>query len=212
MAREGKLDELFLSNGSRRRTDVTAPIAVYRQPGIHPSMPDSLIFFQHGSYLIVDVESQPYVNRGELILYRGVQNADVFTLHRLTTTAIWSRLMKVHAQSLADSVTSFNAVHSNVSRTETGYLNDRTSLLDELCVAVGLDPKPPITSFLYSGHALEEWCGARKFGPHYVKLRTPLTNVRITTFVCNETEAKVIDPNKLEIIECIGCRIQEVCH
>jgi hypothetical protein len=128
------------------------------------------------------------------------------------TTDIWSQLMNVHARSLADSVTSFNAVHSNVSRIETGYLNDRTSLLDELCRAGGLDPKPPISLFLYSGYALEEWCGVRKFGPHYVKLRTPLTNVRITTFVCNETEVKVINPNKLEVIESVGCSVQEVCH
>lgn len=210
-ARQGMIEEVFVANGNAC-TDVTAPIAVYRQPGIRPSMPESLILIQHGSYLIVDVESQPNIDRGQLVLYRGLQDAEVFTLHRLTNAHIWSRLMSVHAGSLADSVTSFNAVHSNVSRTETGYLNDRASLLDDLCLAVGLDPKPPITSFLYSGYALEEWCGVRKFGPNYVKLRTPLTNVRITTFVANETEVKVIDPNKLEIIEAVGCRVQEVCH
>ena len=66
-------------------------------------------------------------------------------------------------------------------------------------------------SLLYSGYALEEWCAARKFGPNYVKFQTPLTNIRITTFVCNETEVKVIDPNKLEIIEAVGCRVREVC-
>ena len=211
-ARQGIVRELFVSNGNARPTDVTAPIAVYRQPGIRLSMPDSLIFIQHGSYLIVDVESQPYINRGELVLYRGVQDAEVFTFNRLSTMDIWSRLMNLHARSLADSVTSFNAVHSNVSRTETGYLNDQTSFLEDLCLAAGLDPRPPIASFLYSGYALEEWCGVRKFGPNYVKLRTPLTSVRITTFVCNETEVKVIDPNKLEVIESVGCRVQEVSH
>ena len=79
------------------------------------------------------------------------------------------------------------------------------------CVGAGLDLKPSITSLLYSGYALEEWCAARKFGPNYVKFRTPLTNIRITTFVCNETEVKVIDPNKLEIIESVGCKVREVC-
>jgi hypothetical protein len=44
-----------------------------------------------------------------------------------------------------------------------------------------------------------------------VKLRTPLSNIRITTFVCNETEVKIIDPNKLEVIEAVGCKIREVC-
>ena len=32
---------------------------------------------------------------------------------------------------------------------------------------------------------------------------------RITTFVCNETEAKVIDPNKLDVMECVGCKVRE---
>src|SRR5439155_1551328 len=127
-----------------------------------------------------------HTDRGDLVLYRGVQKAKLFTLHRLATTHTRLRLMEVHARSLADSVISFNAVHCNVSRTETEWFKDRTFLLEELCLGSGLDPEPPITSLLYSGYALEEWCGVRKFGAHYVKLRTPLTNVRITTFVCNE--------------------------
>ena len=108
-------------------------------------------------------------------------------------------------------MSSFNAAHCNVSRTETGCFNDRSFLLGKLCVGAGLDLKPSITWLLYSGYALEEWCAARKFGPNYVKFRTPLTNIRITTFVCNETEVKVIDPNKLEIIESVGCKVREVC-
>ena len=35
---------------------------------------------------------------------------------------------------------------------------------------------------------------------------------RITTFVCNETAVKVIGPNKLEVIEAVGCTIREMCH
>ncbi len=209
-ARQGEIQHLFVSNGRARGNDVTAPLAVYRQPGIYPSMPDSLVLIQHGSYLLVDLESQPYIDRGDLVLYRGVQNAKLFTLHRLATMHTRLRLMEVHARSLADSVISFNAVHCNVSRTETGWFRDRTFLLEELCSASGLDPEPPITSLLYSGYALEEWCGVRKFGPNYVKLRTPLTNVRITTFVCNETEVKVIDPNKMEVLESVGCTVREV--
>ena len=86
----------------------------------------------------------------------------MFLLRRLTTADIRSRLMSVHARTLADSVTSFNAVHCNVSRTETGWFNDRTFMLGDLCQKAGLEPKPPITSLFYSGYALEEWCAARK--------------------------------------------------
>jgi hypothetical protein len=39
---------------------------------------------------------------------------------------------------------------------------------------------------------------------------TPLTNIRITTFVGSETEVKVIDTNKLEVIEAVGCKVREV--
>ena len=210
-ARLGKVDALHVSNGMARLEEVTAPLAVYRDSAVYPSRKDRLILIQHGSYLIADIESQPYIDRGEAVLYRGIQNADTFVLRRLTTPGVRSRLMTVHARTLADSIASFNAAHCNVSRTETGWLNDRTFMLGELCRQIGLEPRPPIMSLLYSGYALEEWCAAERFGSNYVKFRTPLSNIRITTFVCNETEVKVVDPNKLEVIEAVGCKVREVC-
>jgi len=210
-ARNGVVDQLFLANGRVVSGDVKAPLAVYRHPGLRFSMGESLIVMQHGSYLIAALESQPFIDRGEAVLYRGIQKARVFTLQRVTTPAARSRLMTVHAQSLEDSVASFNAAHCNVSRTETGYLKDRTFLLGKLCENAGLDLNRSVTRLLYSGYALEQWCAQRKFGPNYVKLRTPLTNIRITTFVCNETEVKVIDPNKLDVMDCVGCTVRETC-
>jgi hypothetical protein len=210
-ARQGEVDALYLANGTAGREGVTAPLAAYRDSVACPSTRERLILIQHGSYLIADIKSQPYIDRGETVLYRGIQNAEVFLFRRLTTPDVRMGLMSVHARTLADSVTSFNAVHCNVSRTETGSFNDRTFILGDLCREAGLDPQPPIASLLYTGYALEEWCASRKFGPNYVKFRTPLTNIRITTFVCNESEVKVVDPNKLEVIETVGCRVQEVC-
>lgn len=209
-ARQGDLDSLYVTNGRSWLEDVTAPLAVYRHSDVYPCTKERLVFIQHGSYLIADMESQPHIDRGEVVLYRGLQKAKVFLLRRLTTADVRRRLMRVHARTLADSVTSFNAMHCNVSRTETGWFNDRTFMLSDLCREAGLEPKRLIRSLLYSGYALEEWCAARKFGPNYVKLRTPLSNIRITTFVCNETEVKVIDPNKLEVIEAVGCKVREV--
>ena len=208
-ARDGAVDPLFMSNESASPEDVTAPLGVYRHTGLNLSIGESLIAMQHGSYLIAALESQPLLDRGEAVLYRGVQKARVFTLQGLTTADTRSRLMTVHARSLEDSITSFNGAHCNVSRTETGYFKDRSFLLGRLCESAGLDLNPSISRLLYSGYALEEWCAARKFGPNYVKLRTPLTNIRITTFVCNETEVKVIDPNKLEVMECVGSKVRE---
>jgi hypothetical protein len=210
-ARQGKRDAVYVANGTAGRDRVTAPLAVYRHPDARPFAKQHLILIQHGSYLIAESESQPYIDRGEAILYRGVQDAEVLLLRRLTNADVRSRLMGVHARTLADSVTSFHAVHCNVSRSETECFNDRSFMLSDLCTEGGLDPAPPLASLLYSGYALEEWCAARKFGPNYIKFRTPLSNIRITTLVCGETEVKVIDPNQLEVIEAVGCRIREAC-
>ena len=75
-ARRGEVDALYLSNGMAGREGVTAPLAVYRHSGVSSSTTERLVLIQHGSYLIADMESQPYIDRGEAVLYRGVQNAE----------------------------------------------------------------------------------------------------------------------------------------
>ncbi len=121
-ARHGEADTLYVSNGRVGLEDVTAPLAVYRHPDVYPFTTKRLVFMQHGSYLMADMESQPHIDRGDAVLYRGLQKAEKFSLRRLTTTDIRMRLMSVHARTLSSSVTSFNAIHCNVSRTETGMV------------------------------------------------------------------------------------------
>ena len=209
--RKGEVDQLFLANGNVTPIHVTAPIAAYRHKSIYSWKKDNLILIQHGSYLIADINSQPEIERGEVILYRGIQKTEIFKLYRLRNPETRLKLWKAHEQTLVDSVDSFNAVHCNVARSETGFLNDRNWMFSEIASKLGLQPKDEATnSLLYSGFALEEWCGKNKFGPNFIKFRTPATNIRITTFVCNETEAKVIDPNKLEVVEAVGCTVQEI--
>ena len=130
-----RLDEVNwrLANGTAGRDGVTAPLAVYRHPDVRPFAGERLILIQHGSYLIAETESQPYIDRGEAVLYRGVQDAELFLFRRVTTADVRSRLMGVHARTLADSVTSFHAVHCNVSRCETEWFNDRSFMLSDLC-------------------------------------------------------------------------------
>ena len=214
-ARRVTCNPLFVSHGLvDPAQEVTTAVAAFRHTDVHPPFhsAERLILMQHGSYHIGDVESQPRIEHGEAVLYRGIQKAKTYLLRRLTSAETRQRVMDFHARSLTDSVVSFNATHCNLKRCETGYLNDSSLLFDGLCLQVGLDPDvPAIRSVLYSGYALEEWCASRKFGPNYVKFRTPLTNIRITTFVANETEVKVVDPNKLEVIEAVGCRVREVC-
>lgn len=209
-ARTGDVDAVYIRNGS---VDVSAgarsPLAVYRHPGRAGA--EHLVLMQHGSYQICDFESQPLVDRGEAVIYRGVQDSDSFLLHRLTTRSLRERLARVHARTLIDSVISFNTVHCNLVRCETTLFNDRTFSLDRDSRETGLDPaSPPIRSVLYSGYTLNDWCARWKFGPNFVKFRTPFTNLRLTTFVCGEAEIKVIDPNQIEVVEASGCQVQEV--
>ncbi len=75
-ARRGEVDALYVSNGMAGLEDVTAPLAVYRHSAVRPSTRECFVLIQHGSYLIADMKSQPYIGRGEAVLYRGVQNAE----------------------------------------------------------------------------------------------------------------------------------------
>lgn len=210
-ARKGQYVELFHSNGCLAGGDVTAPIAAFRHKSRYSFEKDKLILIQHGSYLFADVDAQTEIEKGFVTLYRGIQNEKTFKVYKLNAGTTRAAIMQVHGSTLTDSVNSFNAVHCNVSRTETGALNDRSFVLGKIAKKFGLEQDDEaIASLLYSGYAIEDWCGVNKFGPHHVKFRTPLTNIRITTFVCNETEVKVIDPNKLEVIETVGCQIKEV--
>jgi hypothetical protein len=52
--------------------------------------------------------------------------------------------------------------------------------------------------------------GTRKFGPHYVVLKTPLSNLRITTFFAGESEVKLVDPSRVSVVETVGCQVEFV--
>lgn len=214
-ARNGQQDALYRSNGMVGPSSaVTTPLAVYRHTEACASGGniDRLICIQHGSYQLGEVRSQPLIERGQAVLYRGIRNSETYRLHKISTGDHHRRLLSVHARSLTDSVASFNTVHCNLVRSETERFNDRSFLFDGLCREAGLDPEvEAIRSAVYSGYTLEVWCAARKFGPNYVKFRTPWNNLRITNFVCNESEVKVVDPNKLEVIEAVGCKVRELC-
>ena len=209
-ARQGNMNELFLSNGKLNQKTLISPIGAYLHKRTHAFQQTSLILIQHGSYLITDINEQPEIEDGNVILYRGIQDAKIYKRVILNNSETRIAIMRLHEGSLSDSVVSFNIAHCNIARTETTFLNDRSWMLNEWIEKQGLDPQnEEIYSMLYSGYSLNEWCAKNKFGPNYVKFKSPATNIRITTFICNEAEVKVIDPNKLEIIEVVGCRIKE---
>ena len=59
----------------------------------------------------------------------------------------------------------------------------------------------------HQSFALRRWVSENKFGPHRVVCRTPLTNIRITTFFAGEHEVRVLDPSRVELLAAIGCEV-----
>jgi hypothetical protein len=58
------------------------------------------------------------------------------------------------------------------------------------------------------GYSLDPMIGVRKFGPHHVVMKTPLSNIRLTTFFAGESEVKIIDPSRLSLVEAVGCAVE----
>ena len=50
--------------------------------------------------------------------------------------------------------------------------------------------------------------GVRKFGPNHVVIRTPLNNIRITTFFAGESEVKILDPSRISEVQAVGCEVE----
>ena len=88
-------------------------------------------------------------------------------------------------------------------------------MTDNLARAHGLDIAgtgfaAALWSATHQSFALERWVAQNKFGPHHVVCKTPLENVRITTFFAGEHEVRIIDPSRVEIVETHGCRVVSV--
>ena len=60
----------------------------------------------------------------------------------------------------------------------------------------------------HQSFSLERWVAERKFGPNYAVSKTPLDNIRLTTFVAGEHEVRIVDPDLVEVVEVHGCRCE----
>ena len=92
------------------------------------------------------------------------------------------------------------------------HILDDSWMTDELAKERGLDIEhDPWTRALWEAthqsFALRRWVSEHKFGPHRVVCRTPLTNIRITTFFAGEHEVRVLDPARVELLAAIGCEV-----
>jgi hypothetical protein len=198
---------------------VTAPIAAYRCSRPWRDTPGALLI-QHGSYQWVALEDQPLIERGQVLLYRGIGDATEFRSLRFGPEDlapgerdIWARYLGAQAAMLSDSVLSFNTVHDRVARSETTCFRHASRMSDEIALRAGLDiDSPGFANDLWNeaqqAYTLDPVIAEHKFGPNYVMLKTSLNNIRLTTFVANESEVKIVDPARISSIVGHGCDVK----
>jgi hypothetical protein len=72
-----------------------------------------------------------------------------------------------------------------------------------------LDSEWALWGAAHQSFALRSWVSGHKFGSNRVVCRTPLTNIRITTFFAGEHDVRIIDPDRVEIVAAIGCSVKQ---
>lgn len=214
-ARDGDAEGVARCLGTIEVDAVTAPVAVYRTSSTWRG--PAYLLMQHGSYQIVEVADQPLLDAGEAVLYRGVQESPAFRSSRIgdldaAKRQTWRRYLAVQAHVLSDATRSFNSIHDRAKRSETEHIRDRSWMTDDIARQYGLDIgragfAQALWDATHQSFALARWVAEHKFGPRYVICKTPLGNIRMTSFFAGEHEARIIDPSRVDILEAHGCRV-----
>jgi hypothetical protein len=165
------------------------------------------------------VDEQPELEAGYVHLHRGIGDAKAFRFWgsfrggadpRLASA--WEKYARLQFDVLSRSDLSFNSIHDRAKRVETGHIRDDTWMTDALAAERGLDIEHDwwtraLWEAAHQSFALRSWVSENKFGPHRVVCRTPLTNIRITSFFAGEHEVRVLDPSRVELLATIGCGV-----
>ena len=217
-ARRGAVARVAHHEGRLAGGTIEAPVAVYRHDTRRGER--GYLFIQHGSYQCVPVDEQPELEAGYVHLHRGIGDAKVFRFwdsFRGTGAAsrhasTWEKYTRLQFDVLSRSDLSFNSIHDRAKRCETGHIRDDTWMTDELATERGLDIEHDLWTHAlwdaaHQSFALRRWVSENKFGPHRVVCRTPLANIRITTFFAGEHEVRVLDPSRVELLAAIGCEV-----
>ena len=178
------------------------------------------LFMQRGSYQLARAEDQPLLPSGEVVLYRGIQQSTAFRFLHLDHSRldeekgrVWQSYVGAQVRMLSDSVLSFNTIHDRAARSETTHIRDRSWVSDEVAEAAKLDVAGDglgreLWRAAHQSFTLARWVAERKFGPHFVMGRTPIGNVRFTTFFAGEHEVRVIAPDLVEFFDAQGCQVE----
>jgi hypothetical protein len=219
-ARAGRVSRLLVRAPAVTSSEAETPIAVYQYKERTKYQPD-FILIQHGSYQFLSEKDQPMLEQGDVLLYRGIRHARAFRWLRFSPGSLpadqrstWAAYLRAQREMLSDSVLSFNSIHDCAVRCETSHLNDHGLCSDKVARACGLEiGRDSFAKSLWGcyrqGFSLARWTGTRKFGPNFVIFKTPVANIRSTSFSAGEFEARILDPNKLELLEASGCRLVE---
>jgi hypothetical protein len=198
---------------------VEAPVAVYHSPPMLRG--PQFLFIQHGSYQIVPCMEQPILDSGEVFIYRGINKERTYRSLQIDAgnlsghkADIWKRYLATQSFILSDSVRSFNSIHDRAKRCETYHIRDSSWISDDFARDNGLDIKndndaAELWKATHQSFSLVRWVAEHKFGPNYIVGRTPLNNIRLTTFFANEHEVRIIRPDRVVLHEAVGCDIQQ---
>ena len=125
--------------------EVKAPMAAYHHVRKLYGTAGSVLI-QHGSYQWISHQDQPNIERGQVVLYRGIAESTAFRCLQFhpdelspANREIWRKYLGVQADMLSDSVLSFNTIHDRVKRSETEGLRHGTWLGDAMATQAGLD-------------------------------------------------------------------------
>lgn len=216
-ARRGRHVRVHVKESTVAPDHLETPIAVYLQRKPSHWLGIAYLLIQHGSYLFVSRESQPEMEAGMVYLYRGIQKAETFHYPRFDLNAlretdrdVWRAYATMQSLLLSDSARSFVAMHERINRCETGGLNSSSGMSLEAATRARFNCYDGgFGHVLWRTHqqcfSLERFIAEGKFGPNFVILKTPLTNIRITTFFAGEAEAKVVDPTQVRFVKAVGC-------
>lgn len=215
-SRDGNMSPVLIQNVSAGLDNFEAPIAVFKiYPHTSYQRRPYYLFIQHGSYLLIPAQSQPLIESGFVLLYRGIGLSNKFRIYQMPEDELLLNSYKETLKnSLLDSVISFNTIHSSIHRAETCHLLDSTHLFSKIFCSGGNinnDWRKFLTTTQQS-YTLEKEIAKNKFGPSYVTFKTPLTNIRICTYFAGEREVKILSLDKLIPIKTVKCQMERASY
>ena len=218
-AQSKRISRVAYCHGAVGESSIDAPSAVYCIPSSWRE--PQYLFIQHGSYQFAPLVDQPFLQTGEVLLYRGIQRAAVhrfleIDIHGLSRhkADLWKRYVATQSFILSDSVRSFNSIHDRAKRAETCHIRDSSWISDEIACQRGLDLENDVDAkrlwqTTQRSFSLARWVAEHKFGPKHVMYRTPLSNIGLATFFAGEHEVRIIRPNRVVFLQAVGCDIEQ---